>query len=457
MATYNASAIFGGFGSLYVKTDRGLALPSFSAEDPIPPADLPAFVADGSLVLGGVVLPGGVLEAPTRTSFFLPTPLIGVTDPAASFAGSGSFVATTTQVTAPYAAASLAGAGSLITRDLHLAPSIAQFAGNSTLYTLPTVLPPVTAHFAGSGAMTAVSPAPARYILAEEDIPDGGGILWGGSPSITDNIPHVPTGGLVWGGSATVAEAITFVPTGGLVWGGTAENYAAYPVTPSGGFVWGGAATITTVYAAPTITGGIVWGGAASISTYSAWHQPTGGIVWGGAATAWSETADYTASPENPLNEPFYGWTMNADTTTPSRYYRLPATSMCQHDGKTYVTTAAGIYEFGAEDDAGQDIRASVQFPKTDFSTALTKRMEVAYFGVKSDGRLRLKLVANDDDPRYYVIQPTNDGLKGTRVTIGKGMAGRYWAARLDNVAGSDLELDSAEFLPVRSHHRHGA
>lgn len=376
----------------------------------------------------------------------------------AAFAGSGTLVADAV-VKNLYATAAMAGAGSLVAAaGAILATNTAVFAGEGATLFTARLDPRAAVTWVGAGSLVAESThiVPQTYVLAEEGIPSGG-ILWGGSPSITENIPFVPTGGLVWGGAAVVTEAIPHIPTGGFVWGGEAAHSIVYPFTPSGGFVWGGTAAVTTIYAEPTITGGFVWGGAASVSTYSAWHQPTGGIVWGGAALAWSETADYTASPENPLNEPFYGWTMNADTTTPSRYYRLPATSMCQHDGKTYVTTAAGIYEFGAEDDAGQDIRASVQFPKTDFSTALTKRMEVAYFGVKSDGRLRLKLVANDDDPRYYVIQPTNDGLKGTRVTIGKGMAGRYWAARLDNVAGSDLELDSAEFLPVRSHHRHGA
>lgn len=395
----------------------------------------------------------------------------------AAFAGAGSFAADSAIRTAPNASASLPGAGTLVapvgvvarTNPAALPGSGFFYApvglqtidnpvvliGDGFLYTLTQVKTlwigmPLT----GEGSLTV---AETHIIPQVYNITPEGGVRWGGSALVQESIPYLPTGGSVWGGAASVQELIPHKPTGGVVWSGTAPPLVAFTITPTGGNVWGGTAPINAKYAVETPAGGFVWGGTSPVTTYSAWHQPTGGVVWGGAAVAYSETADYFATTENPLNEPFFGWAMNAETGTPTRYYRLPATSMCQHDGITYVTTAAGIYEYGAEDDAGQHIRASVQFPKTDFATGLTKRMEVAYFGVKSPERLRLKVMANADDPRYYLIQPSGDDPKGTRVPIGKGMAGRYWSMRLDNVAGSDFELDSAEFLPVRSHHRHGA
>lgn len=289
------------------------------------------------------------------------------------------------------------------------------------------------------------------------DLQPAGGFRWGGEALVAEVIGHIPTGGLVYGGSAIVREAIPFTATGGLVYGGAATVAVVFAHAPTGGFIYSGAATNKTIFIADAPSGGFVWGGSATVSTYSAWHAPSGGFVWGGSALAYAVLADYVATPENPYSQPFFGWTVNAENNAVSRYYRFPATSMCQLAGRTFVTTAAGIYEYGAEDDAGADIRASIQFPKTDFQSTLSKRMEDAYFGLKTTGRMRLKVIVNDDAPRYYPVIPSGDGVKGARADIGKGLKGRYWSARLDNVAGADFDLDSATFLPVRTDHRHGA
>lgn len=290
----------------------------------------------------------------------------------------------------------------------------------------------------------------------DDDFPTPGGFIWGGEALVSENIAHLSAGGVVWGGSAVVQEAIPFTASGGFLWGGAAENSTVFTHEPTGGFVYSGVSPNAAVFV-ETPSGGFQWAGAAVVSSYSAWHQPTGGVAWGGTALAYAVLADYVATPENPYSLPYYGWALNAESNAVSRYYRFPATSMCQFAGRTFVTNAAGVYEYGAEDDAGANIRASVQFPKTDFQTDMSKRMSDAYFGLKTTGRMRLKLVVNNDDPRYYPIIPSGADVKGTRVDIGKGLKGRYWTARLDNVAGADFELDSATFLPVRSKLRHGA
>ena len=325
--------------------------------------------------------------------------------------------------------------------------------GGDTIYEFDgTVIIGVTA-----GADSAIEFfTPTIHDIAATDFMPDGGFKWGGDAEERELTTFVPSGGVVYGGSAQVQEILPFVPTGGVVYAGTATHVSVLAFTPTGGVVYAGSSPNTSVLRFVP-SGGLIWTATTPVSTYTAWHAPSGGYAFGGAASIVTATAAYGPTTENPTNAPYYGWSINAESAAVTRYLRMPANSMCQMNGKTYVANAGGIYEYGADDDAGQDIRASVQWPKTDFQDGRTKRMEVARFGLKTTGRMRLKAMANEDEPHYYLLTPSSDKVKGTRVPIGKGMAGRYWAMRLDNVAGCDFELDSAEFLPVASRQRHGA
>jgi hypothetical protein len=161
-------------------------------------------------------------------------------------------------------------------------------------------------------------------------------------------------------------------------------------------------------------------------------------------------------TPENPYGEPFPGWAINFETNAASRYMGLPAKGITQFNGRTFVVNEAGMYEIGADTDAGQPINASVEFPTTDFQDSHEKRMEVSYIGVKTTGRMRLKVKVPGKAVQYYPVIPNGSDPKGTLVKIGKGLKGRYWGERLDNIDGADFELESVEFNP-HSGQRHGA
>lgn len=329
--------------------------------------------------------------------------------------------------------------------------SAATFGGDTTYEFEGTVLIGGTV----SANFTVEFFTPTIYDISDDFMPNGG-IKWAGDAEKRDVVTFVPSGGVVYAGDARIQEILPYVATGGYIYSGTASHISVLAFTPTSGVIYSGVAPNTSVMSFVP-SGGLVWTASAPISEYSAWHAPSGGYVFGGAASVITATAAYGPTTENPTNAPYYGWAINAENAAVTRYLRMPANSFCQMNGKTYIANAGGIYEYGADDDAGQDIRASVQWPKTDFQDGRTMRMEVARFGVKTAGRMRLKAMANEDEPHYYLLMPTSDKLKGTRVPIGKGMAGRYWSMRLDNVAGCDFELDSAEFLPVPSRQRHGA
>lgn len=155
------------------------------------------------------------------------------------------------------------------------------------------------------------------------------------------------------------------------------------------------------------------------------------------------------STPENPYNTPFPSWAINYETNAPSRYDSLPANSMCVFNGKTYMACAAGIYEIGADDDAGRPIHASATVAQTNFGSTKNKRIPYVYVGMRSSGAMQLKVIANNQSDRYYALNAIGGAVRGSRADLGKGLEGQYWQFRIDNVAGSDFELDSIEFKPA--------
>lgn len=155
------------------------------------------------------------------------------------------------------------------------------------------------------------------------------------------------------------------------------------------------------------------------------------------------------STPENPYATPFPAWVINYDTSAPSRYDSLPANSMCNFNGKTYMACAAGIYEIGADDDAGRPIHASATLAQTNFENTHNKRIAYVYVGMRSTGAMQLKAIANNQSDRYYALNAIGGAVRGSRANLGKGLEGQYWQFRVDNVNGADFELDTIEFKPT--------
>lgn len=282
--------------------------------------------------------------------------------------------------------------------------------------------------------------APSSFVWIQFN--PSGGIRVGGSAVIVAPISAVasaagvggalargPTGGVLVGGGAVISLPLNFthVPTGGVLVGGVAPLQAITPYTPTGGARVGGASVVSAKFPL---------------------HVPSGGIRIGGAAIAYFLPNGTLSTTENPYGDDFPGWAMNYETGAPSRYQGLPANSLCRFNGKTYVANAGGIYEVTGTTDAGQPIRAGVTIPKTDFDDSHNKRIPAVYVGARCAGTLLLKVMVNGRSGRYYGVTAGDAFMRGTRVTLGKGLEARYWQFGLQNMAGADFEVGDIEIKP---------
>lgn len=141
---------------------------------------------------------------------------------------------------------------------------------------------------------------------------------------------------------------------------------------------------------------------------------------------------------------------VNASTFGAALYSGLVFTSLYTHtDGKTYGTTADGIFELSGDSDDGTNIEAVVGFGKLDFGEEAIKHIPTAYVGAKSDDKLLLRV-----ESYQYRARAFDDAMKRQRFDLGKGLRAAYFDIELYNTAGADFEIDSLSAVILKTARR---
>lgn len=99
--------------------------------------------------------------------------------------------------------------------------------------------------------------------------------------------------------------------------------------------------------------------------------------------------------------------------------------------------------------DAGTNIDAFFEFPRTDFGAANQKRLRKAVIGMEADGLQIFKV--KDDEGSYVsrdVLLPIDSQKsEGLVVPLGRSQKGRYFTIRWENFMGSDFSVDAIDLL----------
>ena len=141
-------------------------------------------------------------------------------------------------------------------------------------------------------------------------------------------------------------------------------------------------------------------------------------------------------------------WVLNAETMGATRYEGFEFNSYAKIGNSYYGCAADGLHLLEGDTDAGDPVRAMVSFGKQDFGTTTLKRISNAYVGLRSDGKLFLKVTAEGSD-YLYAARDYDENRKVQRFDIGKGLCANYIEFELYNEDGDDFELASVEFAAV--------
>lgn len=148
--------------------------------------------------------------------------------------------------------------------------------------------------------------------------------------------------------------------------------------------------------------------------------------------------------------QPTQAWVVNLDSKASAQYgAEFDFTSFATFDGRTIGCRADGLYVLEGDDDAGQDIRASVSFGKHGLSGGQLSRVEAAYLGVASDGEMVLKVTQADGSEYLYAARRADAHQRTQRVDVGRGLRSSYFTFELFNTDGGDFELDKFQWRLV--------
>lgn len=146
----------------------------------------------------------------------------------------------------------------------------------------------------------------------------------------------------------------------------------------------------------------------------------------------------------------FYtGYVMNTKTADITQYTNYGYNSLAKIGQSYYGANSTGLYKLEGDDDAGTEIEAKVKFGAFDFGAGRRSRVEQAYVGVRTSGKMVMHVIADDGKERWYEAQAVNSALDTQRIKLGRGVSSRYWSFELVNQNGDDFELEQIEFYPV--------
>lgn len=141
--------------------------------------------------------------------------------------------------------------------------------------------------------------------------------------------------------------------------------------------------------------------------------------------------------------EDYVGVVLNTTTGAATTYTNMPFNSMTWFNGVVLAAGPDGIIALTGDTDRGDAVEAALAGGIADFGSAQFKRVTTAYVGYRADGDLELTLTADEHHTYSYRLLPRQlDALHASRVKLGRGVDGRYWQWRVDNIDGAQFALD---------------
>ncbi len=171
------------------------------------------------------------------------------------------------------------------------------------------------------------------------------------------------------------------------------------------------------------------------------------------------ETAQLGVHLTDQAGDSFVGYSVNTRIGAVSEYDNYPFNSFAIIGGRPFASADDGIYELTGDDDEGTPIHASVYTGLTDFGSSVLKRLPSAWIGLTSSGEMVLKVVTTDKGfkkENWYRMAARPEGSPvDSRFSPAKGLLGRYWGFKLENIDGADFQLDSLKVWPLLTQRRY--
>ncbi|MBT8075174.1 MAG: hypothetical protein KJN61_01780 [Gammaproteobacteria bacterium] len=146
----------------------------------------------------------------------------------------------------------------------------------------------------------------------------------------------------------------------------------------------------------------------------------------------------------------YTAWVMNMKTGAISRYPSYAFNFLCRFKDGNYIVRSDGVYRIGGEYDIDQPIDAGFTLPSTDMGVSTQKIAPRFYLQGRMDGQFAVTTMADELDPvrSVSIIRP---GVGYYRCKLPRGIRGTHLEFDVDNVSGSDFEIEQVDVLVADS------
>jgi len=133
-----------------------------------------------------------------------------------------------------------------------------------------------------------------------------------------------------------------------------------------------------------------------------------------------------------------------------TQYKEFEYNSMVKFAGKYLAANSTGLYEISESysDDNATNIIAFFELGTTDFGVNTEKRLRSLYIGYQSAGDLTVDISTELGYHEIYTIPAHTAGLKTRKVSISRGVRGRYFTIRVYS-DGVEFAVDRIDVLPI--------
>lgn len=129
-------------------------------------------------------------------------------------------------------------------------------------------------------------------------------------------------------------------------------------------------------------------------------------------------------------------YVMNVRTTESTRYSNFNFLHIITIGGKPYGVKEDGLYLLEGDTDMGTAINGTIVTKETDFGIYNSKRVPKIY--LNTDTRTKITPFVDDKPGPQYLSEFT-----GRKANLGRGLEGRYWRFKIENIQ----KLEGVEFL----------
>lgn len=202
----------------------------------------------------------------------------------------------------------------------------------------------------------------------------------------------------------------------------------------------GGVGTAAIYAPDSTITASGTVGGVGSASILVPGH----GSLWGVAREIDAPGFVLAAVGSAVVTPSYKAYAVNTTNGGITEYTNFDFDYIVRFQGRYYGCNGSGIFLLEGADDSGTDISASVTLHPTDFGVEQQKRLTHVYLASRQAATEQMQVSAAPDEGSYRAALTTRQH-RNVRAQLPRGVKGRYWSLKFENVNGGPLDIDEID------------